>query len=78
MDAQSEFVIRHGVVASSPLNVRLFIDATPAALSLSRELHAVFRELRYGLVAVVAGWTTVTIIRNLLSWRRPPPALPPY
>ena len=54
--------IRHEVAVKT-FNVRHLVDFSPDALSIAREI-------RYCVVAIVVGFTTVQIVRSVLSYRR--------
>ncbi len=64
MDSLFTEAIRHEVAVKA-INVRHLIDVSPATLSIAREV-------RYCVIAIVVGWASASIIRSVLSSRRPP------
>lgn len=58
----SDVAVRHAV-AVPPLNIRHSIDLGPSTVS-------VVREIRYCVIAAVLGYTTASIVRSILMYRR--------
>jgi hypothetical protein len=60
----SDAGIRHAV-AFNTLNIRHLVDASPATLSIAREI-------RYCVIVLVLGFATTSIVKSVLSCRRRP------
>ena len=59
----SDVAVRHSV-ALSDLQVHHFVDVSPGAVSIAREV-------RFCVIALVVGWTTKHLISVLLDRRTP-------
>ncbi|KAG2010966.1 hypothetical protein GB937_007511 [Aspergillus fischeri] len=63
MDLASDVGVRHSVVLSN-LKIQHFVEFSPAAVSVAREV-------RFCVIAIVIGWTTSRIVSALLNRRAP-------
>lgn len=57
----SDVAVRH-LVSVPTLHISHSFDLSPSIISVAKEI-------RYCVVAVVLGWTTVSIVRNLVEYR---------
>lgn len=59
----SDVAVRHAI-AFSTLNIKHSIDLSPSAVSIAREI-------RISVVAIVLGLTAASIVRSVLTSRKP-------
>lgn len=60
----SDVAVRHSVALADNLQVHHFVDVSPAAVSVAREI-------RYCVIALVIGWTTKQLVSVWLDRRAP-------
>lgn len=58
----SDVAVKHAV-AFTTWNVKHSVDISPSAVSLAREV-------RISVIAIVLGWTTISIVRSVLASRK--------
>ena len=58
----SDVAVKH-LVAIPPLNIRHSVDISPSTLSIAREV-------KYCIIAIVVGWTTASVVKSVLVYKR--------
>jgi hypothetical protein len=62
MDLSSDVAVRH-LLRFNELHIRHSLDVSPSVTTIAREI-------RYCVIAVVLGWTTISVVKGILSFRR--------
>ena len=61
MDGFGDMAVKHAV---STVNIRHLVEFGPSTVDL-------VREIRYAVVVIVVGWSSVQLVKSLVQWSRP-------